>query len=79
MDLGFTIKDIIVVIFIAGGLYAKLQAIGRDIKRLEKKQDRYNNLQERMVKQEVLTKTHQQELTEIKQVVYGNTTTIHQQ
>lgn len=61
MDLGFTIKDIIVVIFIAGGLYAKLQAIGRDIKRLEKKQDRYNNLQERTLKLEVWSQMHEKE------------------
>ena len=61
MDLGFTIKDIIVVIFIAGGLYAKLQAIGRDIKRLEKKQDRYNNLQERTLKLEVWAEMHEKE------------------
>ncbi|MBR2504834.1 MAG: hypothetical protein IKB61_02715 [Elusimicrobiaceae bacterium] len=61
MDLGFTLKDIIVVIFIAGGLYAKLQAIGRDIKRLEKKQDRYNNLQERTLKLEVWSQMHEKE------------------
>ena len=61
MDLGFTLKDILVVIFIAGGLYAKLQAIGRDIKRLEKKQDKYNNLQERMLKQELWSQMHEKE------------------
>ena len=61
MDLGFTLKDIIVVIFIAGGLYAKLQAIGRDIKRLGKKKDRYNNLQERTLKLEVWSQMHEKE------------------
>lgn len=61
MDLGFTLKDVIVVVFIAGGLYAKLQMISKDIRRLEQKQDRYNNLQERVLKQEIWAKMHQKE------------------
>lgn len=64
-------------IFAAGGIWNELKAIRRDIKRLEEKQDKYNTLQERMVKQEVLSKTHQNDITEIKQVIYGNTPVVH--
>ncbi|MBR4682832.1 MAG: hypothetical protein IKP06_05990 [Elusimicrobiaceae bacterium] len=46
-ELGFTWKEIIIVVFMAGGIWAELKAIRRDIKRLEIKQDKYNNLQER--------------------------------
>ena len=41
------IWQIIGVVFAAGIVWAKLEAIQKDIARLEKKQDRYNNLQER--------------------------------
>ena len=46
-ELEFSLKEIIVAVFIAGGIWAELKAIRRDIKRLEIKQDKYNNLQER--------------------------------
>ncbi len=35
------------VVFAAGAFWQELRAIRKDIARLEKKQDRYNNLQER--------------------------------
>lgn len=35
------------VVFACGVVWAKLEAIQKDIARLEKKQDKYNNLQER--------------------------------
>lgn len=34
-------------VFACGMVWAKLEAIQKDIARLEKKQDKYNNLQER--------------------------------
>lgn len=46
-ELGFTWKEIIIAVFVAGSFWAELKAIRRDIKRLEIKQDKYNNLQER--------------------------------
>ena len=46
-ELGFTWKEIILAVFVAGGFWAELKAIRKDIARLEKKQDKYNNLQER--------------------------------
>ena len=61
MELGFTWKEIIVVVFIAGGLWAQMQAIRKDIRRLEKKQDKYNNLQERTHDLEMWKKYHEKE------------------
>lgn len=52
------IWEIIGVIFAAGAMYAKLQAIQNDIARLEKKQDKYNNLQERTHILEVQLNNH---------------------
>ena len=52
---------VIVAVFVAGGFWNELKAIRRDIKRLEKKQDAYNTLQERMIKQEMWTEMHQRE------------------
>ena len=40
------------VVFAAGGVWNELRAIRKDLSRLEKKQDRYNNLQERVAKLE---------------------------
>ena len=61
LELGFTWKEIIIIVFMAGGFYAQLKAIRADIKRLERKQDKYNNLQERMLKQEIWSKMHEKE------------------
>ena len=61
MELGFTWKEIIVVVFIAGGIWSQLQAIRKDIRRLEKKQDKYNNLQERTHDLEMWKQYHEKE------------------
>lgn len=52
---------IIVAVFVAGGFWNELKAIRRDIKRLEKKQDAYNTLQERTLKLEVWSEMHEKE------------------
>lgn len=52
---------VIVAVFVAGGFWNELKAIRRDIKRLEKKQDAYNSLQARMIKQETWSEMHQRE------------------
>lgn len=44
------IWQIIGVVFACGIVWAKLEAIQKDIKRLEEKQDKYNTLQERVAK-----------------------------
>ena len=41
------------IVFFAGMFWSELKAIRKDIKRLEKKQDSYNTLQERTLKLEV--------------------------
>ena len=41
------IWKILGLVFACGVVWAKLEAIQKDIARLEKKQDKYNNLQER--------------------------------
>ena len=61
MELGFTWKEIIIVVFIAGGIWSQLQAIRRDIRRLEEKQDKYNNLQERTHDLEMWKQYHEKE------------------
>lgn len=52
-EVGFTWKEIIIAAFVVGGLYAELKAIRKDIARLEQKQDKYNNLQERTHRLEI--------------------------
>ena len=42
-----TIWKVLIVVFAAGIVWAELKAIRKDIARLEEKQDKYNNLQER--------------------------------
>ena len=46
------------VVFAGGIVWAKLEAIQKDIARLEKKQDKYNNLQERTHILEVQLNNH---------------------
>lgn len=47
-----TIWKILGVVFACGIVWAKLESIQKDIKRLEEKQDKYNTLQERVAKLE---------------------------
>ena len=61
MELGFTWKEVIIIVFFAGSIWAQLQAIRKDIRRLEKKQDRYNNLQERTHDLEMWKQYHEKE------------------
>ena len=53
-----TAWKIIGVVFACGMLWAELKAIRKDIARLEKKQDKYNNLQERTRVLEVKVENH---------------------
>lgn len=53
LELGITWKEVLMVAFMAGCVWLELKAIRRDIKRLEIKQDKYNNLQERTLRLEV--------------------------
>lgn len=53
-----SIWKVLGIVFACGMLYAELKAIRKDIARLEAKQDKYNNLQERTRVLEVLVKNH---------------------
>lgn len=55
---GFSLKEILIAAFIVGGIWVELKAIRKDIARLEKKQDKYNNLQERTRVLEVKIDNH---------------------
>lgn len=59
--LGVTWKEILVLAFMAGGVWFELKAIRRDIKRLEQKQDKYNNLQERTHLLEIWRQEHEED------------------
>lgn len=71
------IYKIAAVVFGAGALYGQLRGIRKDIARLEKKQEESNNVKMRMAAAEAVQKMHQQELIELKKVVYGNNTNVH--
>ena len=60
------------MVFAAGVVWGQLKAIRKDIARLEKKQDETNNVKLRMAAAEAVQKMHQQELIELKKVIYGN-------
>lgn len=61
-----SILEILGVVFAAGAFYAKMESISKDIKRLEKKQDKYNNLQERTHDLEMWKQYHEKEHSEAK-------------
>ena len=56
-----TVWKILGVVFACGMVWAELKAIRKDIARLEAKQDRYNNLQERTRVLEVKVDAHLKE------------------
>ena len=60
------------VIFGAGVIIGQLRAIRKDIARLEQKQEEANRVKMRMAAAEAVQKMHQQELIELKKVIYGN-------
>lgn len=60
------ILQILAIVFGAGMFYAKMETISKDIKRLEHKQDKYNNLQERCRTLELWREFHEKEHEEHK-------------
>lgn len=60
------ILQILGIVFGAGMFYAKMETISKDIKRLEQKQDKYNNLQERCRTLELWREFHEKEHEEHK-------------
>lgn len=70
------IYKIAALIFGAGVICGQLKAIRKDIRRLEKKQEEANNVKMRMAAAEAVQQMHQQELIELKKVVYGQSTNV---
>ena len=60
------------LIFAAGVVWGQLKAIRKDIARLEQKQEEANKVKMRMAAAEAVQQMHQQELIELKKVIYGN-------
>ncbi len=58
------------MVFAAGGVWSELRAIRKDLSRLEEKQDRYNHLQERVVKIEAACANAHKRISELH---YGHT------
>lgn len=56
-----TIWKIAALIFAAGAFWSELKAIRKDLARLEQKQDKYNNLQERTHDLEMWKQYHEKE------------------
>lgn len=67
-QLGITGKDIIYLAFLGGFIWAQFKGIRKDIARLEEKQDKYNNLQERTHDLEMWKQYHEKEHDNAKQV-----------
>lgn len=58
MSLSFdVIWKVLGIVFACGAIYSELKAIRKDLARLEAKQDKYNHLQERMVRAEESVKS----------------------
>lgn len=60
------------IIFTAGAIYGELKAIRKDITRLETKQEKYNNLQTRVLRNELTIEQLDREvraLQDVKEVV----------
>ena len=60
------------IVFAAGVVWGQLKAIRKDIARLEQKQEEANKVKMRMAAAEAVQQMHQQELIELKKVIYGN-------
>lgn len=61
------VLEIAGLIFAGGAIYGELKAIRKDISRLEDKQERYNNLQERVLRNELKIEGFDKAIAEIKE------------
>lgn len=55
------------IVFAAGAIYSELKAIRKDITRLEEKQEKYNNLQTRVLRNEMTIAQLDKEIAELKE------------
>ena len=57
-DLGLTWKEILYLTFMAGFVWFELKAIRRDIARLDKKVEKHNNFDRRIIRLETLVEVN---------------------
>lgn len=75
MDLNFdVIWKVLGIVFACGAIYGELKAIRKDIARLEAKQDKYNHLQERMVRAEESAKSAHKRIDNLEVRQHGKNT-----
>ena len=60
-DIGLTWKEILYIAFMAGFVWFELKAIRRDIARLDKKVEKHNNFDRRIVRLETLVEVKENE------------------
>ena len=60
-ELGLSWQELVSSIFALAFVWYEVKSLRRDIHRLEKKQDKYNNLQERTHDLEIWRKFHEKE------------------
>lgn len=61
------VLEIAGVVFAVGAIYGELKAIRKDISRLEEKQTKYNNLQERVLRNELHIENFDKAIKELKE------------
>lgn len=68
-DIGLTWKEVLYLTFMAGFVWFELKAIRRDIARLDKKVEKHNNFDRRIIRLETLVEFKEHELNaEIQQI-----------
>ena len=68
-DIGLTWKEVLYLTFMAGFVWFELKAIRRDIARLDKKVEKHNNFDRRIIRLETLVEVQEHEHNaEIQQV-----------
>lgn len=60
-DIGLTWKEILYLTFMAGFVWFELKAIRRDIARLDKKVEKHNNFDRRIIRLETMVEIKEQE------------------
>lgn len=64
-DIGLTWKEVLYLTFMAGFVWFELKAIRRDIARLDKKVEKHNNFDRRIIRLETLAEMQEQHNAEI--------------
>lgn len=60
-DIGLTWKEVLYLTFMAGFVWFELKAIRRDIARLDKKVEKHNNFDRRIIRLETLVEVKEHE------------------